>query len=99
MSIVSDKLGCAPAARWKLTSHFPTRPPRPQAPKTVSLFLIDCSASMGRERIFEFGDGDNKDTQVKTGLEVSKEYVKSKIVARVSGPDRSGVQGDSLAAS
>lgn len=39
---------------------------------------------MERERTFEIGEGDNKDVQVKSGLDVSKEYVKSKIVARVS---------------
>lgn len=39
---------------------------------------------MDRERTFEIGEGDNKDAQVKSGLDVSKEYVKSKIVARVS---------------
>ena len=39
---------------------------------------------MDRERTFEIGEGENKIGQVKSGLDVSKEYVKSKIVARVS---------------
>ncbi|GAA5975557.1 hypothetical protein JCM10908_005201 [Rhodotorula pacifica] len=51
--------------------------------RTASLFLIDCSASMGRERVFEIGEGDNKELRTRTGLDVSKEYVKSKIVARI----------------
>lgn len=40
---------------------------------------------MGREHLFEVGEGDAKTSRMRTGLDVAKEYVKSKLVARVSG--------------
>jgi len=56
-----------------------------QAPRTATLFLIDCSSSMGRERVFTVGDKPNQVTTRRSGLDAAKEYVKAKLVQRVSG--------------
>ncbi|GAA5855574.1 hypothetical protein JCM8547_007894 [Rhodosporidiobolus lusitaniae] len=49
------------------------------SPKTATLFLVDCSASMGEVRSFLIG---GQKTQ-RTGLDVAKQYVKAKIVQRM----------------
>ncbi|BGP06751.1 ATP-dependent DNA helicase yku80 [Rhodotorula toruloides] len=53
------------------------------APRTASLFLIDCSASMNHVRDFEVGYGEHKTVRRRSGLDVAKEYVKAKIVQRI----------------
>ncbi|BGP23482.1 ATP-dependent DNA helicase 2 subunit 2 [Rhodotorula toruloides] len=53
------------------------------APRTASLFLVDCSASMNRVRDFEVGYGEHKTVRRRSGLDVAKEYVKAKIVQRI----------------
>lgn len=47
--------------------------------------MIDCSASMGRERDFTVGEEPHKVTTRRSGLDVAKEYVKAKLVQRASG--------------
>lgn len=39
---------------------------------------------MGRERPFELGEGDSKTSTMRSGLDVAKEYVRCKMVRRVS---------------
>ncbi|BGP38609.1 ATP-dependent DNA helicase yku80 [Rhodotorula kratochvilovae] len=50
------------------------------APRTATLFLIDCSASMGQERAFTVGEKPHEVTTMRTGLAVAQEYVKAKIM-------------------
>ncbi|GAA6002260.1 hypothetical protein JCM10207_003151 [Rhodosporidiobolus poonsookiae] len=49
------------------------------SPKTATVFLIDCSASMGKQRTFDIGGH----REQRTGLDVAKQYVKAKIVQRI----------------
>ncbi|GAA6059814.1 hypothetical protein JCM10212_003726, partial [Sporobolomyces blumeae] len=69
-----------------------------KAPRTASIFLIDCSSSMNRIRSFggggetaaDEGKGKGKETDAgedggtrRAGIEVAKEFVKAKVVQRI----------------
>ncbi|GAA6052383.1 hypothetical protein JCM3770_000215 [Rhodotorula araucariae] len=53
------------------------------APRTATLFLVDCSASMGAKRAFTVGNGPHEVTTQRSALDVAQEYVKAKVVQRI----------------
>lgn len=55
-----------------------------QASKSAAVFLLDCSASMNDVVAFKDGIDKHATSRHRTSLEVMKEYVKAKIVQRVS---------------
>ncbi|GAA5949862.1 hypothetical protein JCM21900_004229 [Sporobolomyces salmonicolor] len=52
-------------------------------PKSAAVFLIDCSASMGRLRDINETDGQDARIRRRSALDVMCEYVKAKIVQRI----------------
>ncbi|GAA5892625.1 hypothetical protein JCM5296_006178 [Sporobolomyces johnsonii] len=52
-------------------------------PRSAAVFLIDCSASMGRLRDIKEKDGQDERIRQRSALDVMCEYVKAKLVQRI----------------